>query len=176
MTETKKRILTGDRPTGKLHLGHYVGTLANRIRLQHEYETFIIIADLHMLTTKNSAERDRCRLTRTPIRWCWTRSPPGLDPSACDLLPPIGDPRNGRDQHPVPEPCHGSRGWSGYRASRTWRAMPTSRCPTGCSAIRCLQAADILHLKAQPCPCRQGQCRPRGDHSGDCPPIQSPVR
>ncbi|PWT93699.1 MAG: tryptophan--tRNA ligase [Acidobacteria bacterium] len=47
----KKRILTGDRPTGKLHLGHYVGTLANRVRLQDEYECFFIIADLHMLTT-----------------------------------------------------------------------------------------------------------------------------
>ncbi|HJZ11060.1 MAG TPA: tryptophan--tRNA ligase, partial [Acidobacteriota bacterium] len=47
----RKRILTGDRPTGNLHLGHYVGTLANRVRLQHEYECFFIIADLHMLTT-----------------------------------------------------------------------------------------------------------------------------
>lgn len=47
----KKRILTGDRPTGNLHLGHYVGTLANRVRLQQEYECFFIIADLHMLTT-----------------------------------------------------------------------------------------------------------------------------
>ena len=47
----KKRILTGDRPTGNLHLGHYVGTLANRVRLQDEYECFFIIADLHMLTT-----------------------------------------------------------------------------------------------------------------------------
>ncbi|HLD51407.1 tryptophan--tRNA ligase [candidate division WWE3 bacterium RIFOXYC1_FULL_40_10] len=44
---TKKRILTGDNPTGKLHLGHYVGSLKNRIRLQDEYETFIIIADSH---------------------------------------------------------------------------------------------------------------------------------
>ena len=47
----KKRILTGDRPTGKLHLGHYVGTLANRVKLQREYDCFFIIADLHMLTT-----------------------------------------------------------------------------------------------------------------------------
>ncbi len=52
----KKRILTGDRPTGKLHLGHYVGTLANRVRLQYEYESFFIIADLHMLTTRNAPE------------------------------------------------------------------------------------------------------------------------
>jgi len=49
--ENKKRILTGDTPTGKLHLGHYVGTLENRVKLQEEYETFIILADLHALTT-----------------------------------------------------------------------------------------------------------------------------
>lgn len=52
----RKRILTGDRPTGKLHLGHYVGSLANRVRLQDEYKCFFIIADLHMLTTKPSKE------------------------------------------------------------------------------------------------------------------------
>lgn len=55
MTE-KKRILTGDRPTGLLHLGHYVGSLRNRILLQDKYECFFIIADLHMLTTKPSKE------------------------------------------------------------------------------------------------------------------------
>ena len=48
----KRRILTGDRPTGKLHLGHYVGSLKNRVRLQNEHECFFIIADLHTLTTR----------------------------------------------------------------------------------------------------------------------------
>ncbi|MBI4875681.1 MAG: tryptophan--tRNA ligase [Acidobacteria bacterium] len=52
----KKRILTGDRPTGRLHLGHYVGSLVNRVRLQEEYETTLIIADLHTLTTRNSPQ------------------------------------------------------------------------------------------------------------------------
>jgi tryptophanyl-tRNA synthetase len=45
-----KRILTGDRPTGQLHLGHYVGSLQNRIRLQNEYDTYILIADVQALT------------------------------------------------------------------------------------------------------------------------------
>jgi tryptophanyl-tRNA synthetase len=50
---TKKgRLLTGDRPTGKLHLGHYVGTLANRVRLQEEYDCFFLLADYHILTTR----------------------------------------------------------------------------------------------------------------------------
>ena len=49
---SKKRILTGDRPTGKLHLGHYVGSLKNRIKLQDEYQCFFLVADIHTLTTK----------------------------------------------------------------------------------------------------------------------------
>lgn len=47
----KKRILTGDRPTGPLHLGHYVGSVMNRVKLQYEYDAFIIIADVQALTT-----------------------------------------------------------------------------------------------------------------------------
>lgn len=62
----RKRILTGDRPTGKLHLGHYVGSLANRVRLQNEYECFFIIADLHTLTTK--PEKDNIALLADNIR------------------------------------------------------------------------------------------------------------
>ncbi len=46
----KKRILTGDRPSGRLHLGHFVGSLANRVKLQEEYEQFILIADVQALT------------------------------------------------------------------------------------------------------------------------------
>lgn len=46
-----ERILTGDRTTGKLHLGHYVGSLQNRVKLQREYDTFIILADVQALTT-----------------------------------------------------------------------------------------------------------------------------
>jgi tryptophanyl-tRNA synthetase len=45
-----KTILTGDRPTGRLHLGHYVGSLKNRVSLQHEYDTFVLIADVQALT------------------------------------------------------------------------------------------------------------------------------
>ena len=48
---TQKRILTGDRPTGKLHLGHYIGSLQNRVKLQNDYDTFILVADIQALTT-----------------------------------------------------------------------------------------------------------------------------
>ncbi len=59
MNTRKPRLLTGDRPTGRLHLGHYVGSLLNRVKLQHEYDAFFIIADLHTLTTR--PERDHIR-------------------------------------------------------------------------------------------------------------------
>lgn len=52
----RKRILTGDRPTGQLHLGHLVGSIENRVRLQGEYECFFIVADLHTLTTRPEKE------------------------------------------------------------------------------------------------------------------------
>lgn len=49
-----KTILTGDRPTGQLHLGHYVGSLRQRVQLQHDHQQFILIADLQGLTDNGS--------------------------------------------------------------------------------------------------------------------------
>ena len=49
--EAQKRVLSGMRPTGRLHLGHYHGVLKNWIKLQHEYECFFFVADWHALTT-----------------------------------------------------------------------------------------------------------------------------
>ena len=46
----KKRILTGDRPTGRMHLGHFVGSLKNRVKLQDSYDQFVMIADVQALT------------------------------------------------------------------------------------------------------------------------------
>ena len=52
-TSTRKpRILTGDTPTGKLHLGHYVGSVENRLALQDEYDCYFIIANKHAFTTR----------------------------------------------------------------------------------------------------------------------------
>lgn len=86
MTETpqKKRILTGDRPTGILHLGHYVGSIQNRVKLQDSYECFFIIADLHMLTTKPEKEailamRENIRDMVLDYLAC------GIDPKKCTI-------------------------------------------------------------------------------------------
>ncbi len=53
---TRQRILSGDRPTGRLHLGHLVGSLEQRVALQHTHQTTLIIADLHTLTTRPRPE------------------------------------------------------------------------------------------------------------------------
>lgn len=49
--KNKERMLTGDRITGKLHLGHYVGSLQNRVMLQDKYDSYILLADVQALTT-----------------------------------------------------------------------------------------------------------------------------
>ena len=52
MTDKEKRIVSGMRSTGKLHLGHYFGVLTNWVKLQNQYDSFFFIADWHALTTK----------------------------------------------------------------------------------------------------------------------------
>lgn len=59
MAGKKSIVLTGDRPTGKLHLGHYVGSLKNRIALQEEHELFILVANLHALTTNTDTSKQK---------------------------------------------------------------------------------------------------------------------
>ena len=57
---SNKKVLTGDRPTGKLHIGHYFGSLKRRVELQNEYETYILIADVQALTDNfNNPEKVR---------------------------------------------------------------------------------------------------------------------
>jgi tryptophanyl-tRNA synthetase len=73
------RMLSGDRPTGRLHLGHYVGSLANRVRLHRSYQSFFIIADLHMLTTKNTRE-DIAAISRNARDMVLDSLAAGLDP------------------------------------------------------------------------------------------------
>jgi tryptophanyl-tRNA synthetase len=76
----KKRLLTGDRPTGRLHLGHYVGSIANRIRLQDEYNCYFIIADLHMLTTKNHPD-DIAEIRKNAVEMVIDYLSCGIDPT-----------------------------------------------------------------------------------------------
>lgn len=84
MDTNKKRILTGDRPTGPLHLGHYVGTLKNRVALQDQYDCFFIIADLHTLTTAMNKEKTSTindRVKGLVLDYLSV----GIDPSKCTI-------------------------------------------------------------------------------------------
>ena len=76
--EKKKRILTGDRPTGKLHIGHYFGSLQNRVKLQDDYDTFILVADVQALTDNfNNPAKVRENILETTI----DNLAAGLDPN-----------------------------------------------------------------------------------------------
>jgi len=79
----KKRILTGDRPTGPLHLGHYVGSLANRVKLQTEYDEFIIIADIQALTTNFDHPE---RLKEDVFNVCLDYLGVGIDPNLATIF------------------------------------------------------------------------------------------
>ena len=72
----KKRILSGMRPTGKLHIGHYVGALENWVKLQDEYQSFHLIADYHVLTTDLNTENIYQNTIEMLIDWLAS----GLDP------------------------------------------------------------------------------------------------
>lgn len=68
--ETKKRIMSGMRPTGKLHLGHYFGVLKNWVNLQNEYDCYFSIADWHALTTKyNQTSEMKQNVTDVLLDW-----------------------------------------------------------------------------------------------------------
>ncbi len=81
----KKVILTGDRPTGKLHLGHYAGSLKNRVKLQNsnEYDMYILIADLQALTD-NSRDPEKIRKSLKEVALDYLAV--GLDPSKVTIF------------------------------------------------------------------------------------------
>ena len=79
----KQRILTGDRPTAPLHIGHYVGSLRNRVRLQHAYETFVLIADVQALT--DNFENPR-KVRENVLQVALDYLAVGLDPSVCTFV------------------------------------------------------------------------------------------
>ncbi len=78
----KKRILSGMRPTGKLHLGNYVGALENWIRLQDEYENYYLVADYHVLTTDLSTDEIYTNTIEMVIDWLSA----GLDPKKSPMF------------------------------------------------------------------------------------------
>jgi tryptophanyl-tRNA synthetase len=82
-SDLRKRVLSGMRPTGKLHLGNYVGALSNWVRLQHEYECYFFIADWHALTT-DYADASHLRENTREVALDWLGA--GLDPEQCVIF------------------------------------------------------------------------------------------
>jgi len=76
-TQNRKRVLSGMRPTGKLHLGNYVGALENWVRMQNEYQCFFEVADWHALTT-DYADTSRLKENSIEVVLDWLAA--GLDP------------------------------------------------------------------------------------------------
>ncbi|MFO8004203.1 tryptophan--tRNA ligase [Thioalkalivibrio sp.] len=80
---TNRRVLSGMRPTGRLHLGHYHGVLKNWLELQHSYECFFFVADWHALTTHYESSGDLGQhVTDMVIDWLAA----GVSPSAATLF------------------------------------------------------------------------------------------
>jgi tryptophanyl-tRNA synthetase len=83
ISQQKKRILTGVRPTGPLHLGHYVGALENWIKLQDEYECFFLISDYQALGD-HLGETEKIRNSVIEVTLDWLSV--GLDPEKCSFV------------------------------------------------------------------------------------------
>ena len=80
----KPRILTGDTPTGRLHLGHWVGSIENRVRLQDEYDCYFLLANMHAFTTRAEHPED-IRTDTIEIVRDWLAA--GIDPErSCIVL------------------------------------------------------------------------------------------
>ena len=82
-TDKKKRVLSGMRPTGKLHLGNYMGALYNWVRLQSQYECYFFIADWHALTT-DYADPSQVEQNVKDVALDWLGA--GLDPEQCVIF------------------------------------------------------------------------------------------
>jgi tryptophanyl-tRNA synthetase len=79
----RRRILSGMRPTGKLHLGNYMGALANWVRLQDDYECYFFVADLHALTTDYA---DPSQIAPNALEVAVDYLAAGLDPARCTIF------------------------------------------------------------------------------------------
>src|SRR5271156_2770792 len=82
-TPTKKRVLSGMRPTGKLHLGNYVAALENWVRMQEQYDCFFVIVDWHALTT-DYADPSHLKENLVDVLLDWLAA--GLDPAKCVMF------------------------------------------------------------------------------------------
>jgi tryptophanyl-tRNA synthetase len=152
----KGRILTGDRPTGQLHLGHYVGTLENRVKLQDVYEVFLLVADYHAFT--RNADKDQVVATRQFTRdLVLDYLSVGIDPEKTTIYV----------QSDVPSVCELHLLFSMLTTVPRLDRVPTlkevmdaehiEQPSYGLLGYPVLQAADILHVRANLVPVGKDQ-------------------
>lgn len=150
---SKKRILTGHRPTGPRHIGHLVGTLENWKRLQDTHECFFLVADLHVLTTGH-AQPERIQDNILNMLADWLAA--GIDPSRSTIVL----------QSIIPEHAQLSLLFSMLTTVARLERMPTYKeqikelnlqPSLGLLTYPVLQAADILLYKAQIVPVGEDQ-------------------
>ena len=125
---SKPRILTGDTPTGRLHLGHYVGSIENRLSLQDSHDCFFIIANTHALTTR-AGESAAVREDVLQITMDYLAA--GIDPEKSTIfiqseVPAVAVPSTG-----VPGNSLVSTSSCRVIESRISPAAPCRRCPAG---------------------------------------------
>ena len=81
--EEKKRIMSGMRPTGRLHLGHYLGVITNWVKLQNDYDCYFSVADWHALTTGyDKTEQLKDNVYNVVIDWLAC----GIDPKKATIF------------------------------------------------------------------------------------------
>jgi len=82
-TQSKPRVLTGDTPTGRLHLGHYVGSVENRVNMQQDYDCYFLLANMHAFTTR-ADKPEEIRADTLEIVKDWLAC--GIDPNQSTVV------------------------------------------------------------------------------------------
>ncbi len=176
----KRRLLSGDRPVGHLHLGHYAGNIAPRLKLQPDFENFFIIADLHMLTTKNT-RADIAKLAAGARTMVLDSLAAGIDPEQTTFFLQSAIPEIGA----LNILCQNMISVSNLSSIPTVAAMsadvPGGVMPYGLLGYPVLQAADVLSVRPNAVPVNadnspHAKVTPEiaqqiNDHYGDVVPV-----
>ncbi len=167
------RMLTGDRPTGPLHVGHYLASLRNRVRLQDKgVETFIVIADYQVVTDRDSVGDIGRNVQGLVLDYLAA----GIDPLRTTIFTHSAVPALNQLMLPFLSPRDRGRAAAATRRSRTSSHSPTAGpCPGCCSLTPCTRRPTSSSATRGP---RAGRPRPaptpRADPL-DRSPVQQPV-
>lgn len=156
------RMLTGDRPTGPLHIGHYLASLRNRVRLQDKgVETFVVIADYQVITDRDSVGEVGANVQGLVLDYLAA----GLDPARTTIFTHSAVPALNQAHAAVPVPRHRRGACAATRRSRTSLALSDGRPLSGLLLTYPVhQAADILFCHSRIVPVGRDQpAAPRAD-------------